>query len=365
MVPKPTHKAIIIFLFFACIAGTSAVGQAPGGISTNLRWWLKADAGVYIDNGTTLATDGQAVQQWNDQSAVANHARQTSGANKPVYRTGILNGNPVLRFSRNQFIDGLAVSGIGPIESFYMFLVFKQNSWVAGGTMDGNGTFIIDRPTGTINLTSFKMVSTNKYLYQRRTDSGGSLGGPSSTSAANTSSFVIVDYFRDYPPSQEGIHLNGKIDVLNGSAPNGNITGPIVRIGRHATTANGGLDGDFAEMVIYNAALSATDRRKVESYLAIKYGISLDPGLDYFRSDGTVIYPATSTHSGYVTDIAGIGRDNGGGGSALLQADSRSQNANSVVRIHNASSLGNLDFLVWGSNNGTLTPPNAVDVMAQ
>ena len=133
-----------------------------------------------------------------------------------------------------------------------------------------------------------------------------------------------------------------------------------MRIGNHATNTNtGGLNGDFAEMIIYNTVLSSTDRRRVESYLAIKYGITLDPSLNYLRSDGNTIYPSTGTHSGYVTDIAGIGRDDNSG---LNQTSSRSQNTDYMLTVSGASSLGNNDFLIWGHNNGSLTVPNSVDV---
>ena len=129
----------LTFFLIVITAQIAAFGQAPGNVTGSLRWWLKANTGVFTDNGTTGATDGQLVQQWNDQSTIANHARQTDGARKPTYRTNIINGNPVLRFATVHYIDGLAVPGIGATESFYIFLVFKQNSWVDGGNdADGN-----------------------------------------------------------------------------------------------------------------------------------------------------------------------------------------------------------------------------------
>ena len=341
------------------MSSPAVFGQAPGNVATGLRWWLKANTGVFIDNGATAAANTQNVQQWNDQSTVANHARQTTAANKPVYRTNILNGNPVLRFSTDQFLDGLAAPGIGATESFYIFLVFKQNSWVDGGTNDGSGTFIIDRPTATNNLTSFKMVATNKYFYQRRDDAGNFLGGATSATSANTTSFVVIDYFRNFPTQEEGIYLDGVIDVLNTGAPNTNMAGPVIRIGRHATTTNGGIDGDIAEMIVYDVALTNSNRRRVETYLAIKYGITLSNSLNYLRSDATVIYPSAGTHSLYVTDIAGIGRDNNSG---LLQTTSRNQSASYVVTASGATALANNEFLIWGHNNGSVTSPNTSDV---
>ena len=64
-------------------------------------------------------------------------------------------------------------------------------------------------------------------------------------------------------------------------------------MGTSKTTA-GLWNGDFAELIIYSQTLSATDRNKIESYLALKYAITLDNTLggtagDYNSSAGTRI----------------------------------------------------------------------------
>src|SRR5690606_29226118 len=79
----------------------------------------------------------------------------------------------------------------------------------------------------------------------------------------------------------------------------------------------------------------------------------------YLRSGGSSIYPSTSTHSGYVHDIAGIAEDNN---SALYQPTSRSQNVGNMITISNPSDLNENEFLVWGHNNGDLSSPTDADV---
>jgi hypothetical protein len=202
------------------------------------------------------------------------------------------------------------------------------------------------------------MITGDKYFYQRRDNAGNNLGGPTSTTSANTTSFVIAQYYRDFAALGEGIYLNGASDIT-GTTPNSNMSAPRIRIGRHAVTANNGMSSDFAEIAVYNTNLTSAERNRIHSYLAIKYGITLSSTVDYVRSNGSVIYPSTTTHSSFVHDIAGIGQDDD---SDLDHSDSQSQNANSVVRISNPSSLGNNDFLVWGSNNGSLTVPSTSDL---
>lgn len=332
--------------------------QSPGNVDdADLILWLKADVGVREGDGTAAEVN-DGVGEWRDNSPNDNDAENAVAVRRPIYRTNIINGNPALEFNGTKFLDTEDISGIGDDESFIIFLVFKQNSFIAGGN-DALGTFIIDRPTATNNLTSFKIINTDKYFYQRREDDGDNLGGPTSVTPANTTSFVIADYYRHTTSDREGIYLNGAQDI-DQACTNGDITGPRIRIGNHATNIDdGGINGYFAEIIVFDASLSNTERQRVESYLAIKYGITLTSTINYVRSDGTTIYPSTGSHSGYVNDIAGIGEDDDSG---LDHDNSKSQNANSVVRVYNPDELDNGNFLVWGSNNGSLTIPNTTDV---
>jgi hypothetical protein len=347
---------LLFVLLFTCVTGLFA--QSPGAVSGNLRLWLKADENA-LEANTTTAEDGETVDRWDDNSPDDNDAVNATDSRRPLFQTNIINGNPALEFNGTKYLDTEALSGIGATESFHAFVVFKQNSFVAGGN-DASGTFIIDRPTATNNLTTFKMINTDKYFYQRRDDNGNNLSGPISVTAANTTSFILANYYRNTTTTREGIYLDGRLDIDQAGIGN-NITGPVVRIGNHATNIDtGGLNGYVAEVIIYNTTLTDALRRRIETYLAIKYGITLASTVDYVRSDATVVYPTTNaSHSGYVNDIAGIGQDNN---SELDHEDSKSQNTNSVVRVYNPSGLGNNEFLIWGSNNGSLTTPNTADV---
>jgi hypothetical protein len=141
------------------------------------------------------------------------------------------------------------------------------------------------------------------------------------------------------------------------------VTG--LRVGR-----NGGggeyVDCDMGEIIIYSSALTAAQIDRVESYLAIKYGITrggntgTSSAYDYVNSSGTVIWDKT-TNAGYSTDIAGIGRDDN---SALVQKQSISVNNNESVSIGlvsiDASNAANTNsfssnnsFVVWGNDGGS------------
>lgn len=341
-------------LFVVIILPIQLLAQGPGGVTASLVWWLQADAGV-LKSGFTPAANGQAVRRWTDQSGTTD-ANQITVANQPIFQTNVVNGYPILRFSGDQFMDAGSPPSI--TGSFIAFLVFKQSSFVAGGTGNGAGTYIIDRTSATTPIASFKIVTPNVYCLQAR-DGASVFSTPTSVLPANTSTFVMLDYYRTTGTGY-GLFINGANNTT--SADNGALTAPTIRLGRHATNVGGGLNGDFAEIAVYNATLIAVDIQKVESYLAIKYGLTLDQtaAKDYIASDGSIIYPVTAaSHSNYKFDVAGIGLD---GNATFSQSSSQSINAGSMVQMSNPLTPFDLRFLVWGSDNGTVTTPNSSDV---
>lgn len=326
------------------LAGFDASGQSPGGVSTGLNIWLKADAGAYNDAGTTLATDGQTVRQWNDQSAPANNFSQATGANRPLFSARKANFNPALTFSKNQFLDVGAALGIGATSDYTFFVVYKANTIATGGATDGSGDYIIDRTTATNDLTSLKFTGGPNLFYQTRYNNGTGLGGPAvSVSAGNR---YIAEYHRDYNV-EFGIALNGGTKTTIASNAN-NLTPPNMRLGRHTTTANGGLDGDIAEVIVYSQYPSAAELARINSYLAIKYGVQLSQATpqNYVASSGTTIFDATSAYVFYSNNVAGIGRDDASG---LNQRRSLAEDDQLIIDKGGAFA-SDLDFLMWGND---------------
>ncbi len=96
---------------------------------------------------------------------------------------------------------------------------------------------------------------------------------------------------------------------------------------------------------------------QVESYLALKYGITLS-GTDYLASDGGVIWDATA-NAAYHNDVAGIGGDET---AVLSQPKSQSINDDAIVTIAHGDNLtnpmpitDNLSFLMWGNDDVVLS----------
>ncbi|MEJ2054226.1 MAG: FlgD immunoglobulin-like domain containing protein, partial [Calditrichaceae bacterium] len=137
------------------------------------------------------------------------------------------------------------------------------------------------------------------------------------------------------------------------SSTHGTNLGPVT-IGRQSENITAGtpyFSGKMAEVICYKADLFALDEDKVETYLALKYGLTL--GHNYIADIGgsnTTVYDITT----YSNDIAGVGQDMLG--QAFDQRTSKSENSGSIVSISVAD--GNIDdeeYLVWGNDNAADT----------
>jgi len=110
-------------------------------------------------------------------------------------------------------------------------------------------------------------------------------------------------------------------------------------------------NGNIAEMLVFNRKLTDIERPKVNSYLALKYGITLKNGdgtpTDYIASDGSTMWTA-SENTSYGHRITGIGLDGAGG---INQKQSKSQAEDAIVTI----ALGNTIEALNKENTGEIT----------
>ncbi|HEX2617226.1 MAG TPA: hypothetical protein VHL57_06765, partial [Flavobacteriales bacterium] len=154
----PTRKSSACALFFALLANVPVHAQAPGGVSTSLRAWFKADANVYTTTSPlALCTNNQVVTQWNDQTANALHLGQTAAAHKPSWSDGstaaYLNYNPSVKFVDDYLFR--AAPGLFTAAAYN-----KLNLYVVYYDSDANNFDWLLYAGGTSGLTRFS-VSMN------------------------------------------------------------------------------------------------------------------------------------------------------------------------------------------------------------
>lgn len=92
-----------------------------------------------------------------------------------------------------------------------------------------------------------------------------------------------------------------------GEAKNAAITlGDVIDQYPNATTNQGSHEWNIPEILIYDRELTPEERLKAETYLALKYGITLDK--DYTNSDDEVIW-SLEDNKGYNNRVTGIVND--------------------------------------------------------
>jgi hypothetical protein len=228
-------------------------------VTGNLQLWLRADVGT-----TTGASGG--VVAWADQSPNLNDALQLEENLAPTLTNNAVNGLPALRFDgADDFLeiaDSASLSITGDITSFYVtrFADFATFRAVWAKTL-GN----LPAPTDIYALPDSGVAR----IYR----GNGTLSGiqfVDSARAYPAGSYILAGF--DQAGTTFTHYLGG---LVNGS---GSITVPLtdadgtLRIGTRADLVTR-FKGEMAELLIYDRALSAAERRSVERYLAEKYGL--------------------------------------------------------------------------------------------
>jgi len=331
-------------------AVTAEVKVNPGGVSSNLHAWWKADA------GTNTSTDDAIVSTWTDQSDNAWAANK--GGNGADYWENGINFNPMLKFPGNNANHFKVTGGIyegGQKASMFTYVVFNRH--------DGDHNMLYGQAHSS-GLFGFGLYGNGyAYSYEGANNANGNTnaawGGNynqtylwSTGSAQNTSTPQAG--YRKYITRDNNI-----VSRTNGVDQRSGGTNPFY-IGYWGGWQ---LDGDMAELIIYDGTPTATEEDKIQSYLSVKYGITL-ASMNYLSSDGTTIWD-NAANSAYQYDIAGIGHD---AGSGLLQKQSKSVNSDAIVTMSseaiavnnaaNGTSLDNGEFLLWGNDNASLSTIN-------
>jgi hypothetical protein len=112
--------------------------------------------------------------------------------------------------------------------------------------------------------------------------------------------------------------------------------------------------GLIAEFIVYETILKDKDIARIESYLGLKYGITLQR--NYVNSTGQTIWDRKESRL-YLNNIAGIGRDDLSG-LYQKQGTSSSGDEQMVIGVSHIASLNtkntglinDQDFLIWGDN---------------
>jgi large repetitive protein len=334
------------------VAGSSTATiecPSPGGISSTVKYWAKAN------KGTSSSVNAAQVATWSDQTPTGWHATQATAAARPTFVENAINFNPALNFASasSQYLNLAGISGF-PSGNKSFFAVTVPT------TLNGAGTNGIIGAGATLQEIQFGYQNAKINAYEGN--------GATTYNAVSTNTYLAGNAYL-----ASSIRNGTNISLFNSGAADGTATGNVsvtanrLTIGAHnaSGTVKNYWNGQIAEIVMFGAAVTEPERFKIETYLGLKYGITL--AHDYVDYNGTTIF---SANGGAATDfdahIFGIGRSDR---QALHQRQSKSDNSFLTIglttiattNLLNSNNLNNETHLIMGDNNvaaGAAAMPN-------
>jgi hypothetical protein len=268
----------------AVIVGVGVLGNvrpvAAAPISTGLQLWYSADSGVFNDTGGgTAATNGATVGLWQDQASSAGqggtqNASQSTSTKAATFvaSNSAFNNQATLHF--NSSTTASSPTAFMPTStplngSFTIFVVASVGNNTVASSLVSNA-----RPTS---------MSGGQWVFM--TESGGLTFRSNGVSNATAAGVIANSTFiaTAWSPA------TGEVDVsLNGGNAGVNTNQNTTQFAGAANIGIGGVDpgantparsmnGDIAEVLVYNTSLSAADRQTTLNYLASKYAVTVAP----------------------------------------------------------------------------------------
>lgn len=247
----PLHQRLIGF-------GARPQDFTPDEIA-GLSLWLDASqiAGL---------SDGDPVTTWADASGNGYDVTQGTTANKPVYKTGIMNGRAVVRFDgSNDFLANTADDPVGAGGARTVFMVGEMVN-LSGATI------LCFRRSTLIYNQSIVLFSGQYYIYTDGVNASSNATIPN-PSAAVTNPFQIMlrstgsgnKITCRINQADRTVTQSGSVSAESGAAG--------FSVGYRADIPGNYYNGDMAEIIVYDSALSSSDRNRVEAYLKTRYGL--------------------------------------------------------------------------------------------
>ena len=356
--------------FFLLCFALGASAQTPGGVSGSELWFKTAP----------LTADLQDYYRWLDfsgdstQLTIVDSRGSTHELTLPKSSVHFFNFNPSVLLP-DGFRSLSAKLTHSNLSQMTVIGVFAPELETIGKDMvlygidgrKGDGAILSKDKAARgegVEPLDYGSTSGEDLLYQ----SGDSL----SEDGFKESALRVVSYFKVSRPSTSLWGESGNSTLLLGTPySSGNM-------GTDFTTSqfgNNALKGYVPELIVYGRILTPDERRKAESYLAVKYGITLKGS--YLDSEGNLIWDCEENEA-YHHRVTAIGQDIAGNLAqplsatsyeesptyAALQENDTYQDAN-PYNLSSASRLlvmgrepGNpmpdKGFTFWGDNDATM-----------
>lgn len=306
--------------------------------------WLQANRGIEANTNNQLLS-------WKNDGISTSNAEQNTPSIAPIYNKATLDNNyrPFIQFTNNKILSQVNTP-------------FATNS--------NFNIFVVARATTN---TGYKKIVGFKKSGSSRNDYSSLWLTPTGALEFRDSSLTILT-----STSTPGINNNGIWNIsytqggaltisLNGNTPQSSSNLTLNLPTYYTEYGNNTSNFDLSEIVFYKNNLSDLEKRKIHSYLSLKYGIHYTS--NFISGTNDTIWD--QSNGGYNSRVFGIGREDCIG---IAQKQSHSVtggiNNNDLLKIGidniltentlNNSNLPDAHFIFWGDNNGALTTTNNV-----
>lgn len=281
-------KSVLLFGIIVMLSPAAVKSQVPAG---GMKLWLRSDAGVYRDLYITAAGPNDKIRVWADQSGYGNDFFQPDTDKQPFLINNVLCGKPVTRFeqSRRTFMHSLMrMSGQKTV-----FIVFNLRPFTNAAqtllSLKGNSDEFSE-----IVTTDFSGYRPVTFISDLPSTTNGSMWRNSTginvtfSSQGNLVAMMYNGGDLSTPASYNAYYDNTAASVLNNGLL-GRYVYDSTTIGARAPFHNiNFLNGDIAEIIVYDRILTATEMAETSDYLLYKFGLdnncTLSVRMHYFRA---------------------------------------------------------------------------------
>jgi hypothetical protein len=249
--------------------------------------WFRADAGTYQDVALTIptTTSGQNVKGWIDQANTGRAITTGGGSNFPLYETGIVNGNPVVRFTGIGGVSLFSTWGNGLASTITAFAVISRPTWSSSPIGGVWAMYLTTYPNGSTTGLILTTDGTGG-VWGGAMGGYGAINGPTGANGPAVSQAVPSLASSSPHLLTTGLGFNSAMwldgarqttTFFNGPSQVASIVpSQVVYVG-----SDGGgdiFDGDVAELIVFNSELSDDVRCFWSQYLGDKYGLTIASG---------------------------------------------------------------------------------------
>lgn len=232
--------------------GGSSISLPSAIFGSNLKLWLKGDAGITIGTG---------VSTWADQSGNANNFTQSTGGSQPSQISAGLHGMNTVRFNgSSQYMVGPAIGSLLSASAYGVFLVARPI------TVTGTPANSPELKPGFIADQGgyFEMVMDTTPRAQ-----GAHYDGADKAASQTIAAATWYELFQWY----DGTNINFTVSGSGTTQAAGSITSMtnVMQLGRTGTSNYANVE--IAEVVIANAAPTGTQLSQVQAYLYSRWGV--------------------------------------------------------------------------------------------